>query len=58
MLKIDHIMLDQNIIFDIVDMQFEAPGHGDFHLDRKINKMSNHFISVWYLWSSFNRDVV
>lgn len=48
MLKIDDIMLHQNVIFNIVHMQLESPRHRHLLLNRKVDKMGDYFIGIRY----------
>jgi hypothetical protein len=51
-------MLDQNIVFNIVDVQFKTPGHRHFLFDRKVNEMSNDFVLLRSQRRSLDGDIV
>ena len=58
MLKIDDIMLHQNVIFNIVHMQLESPRHRHLLLNRKVDKMGDYFIGIRYSWGCLDGNVV
>lgn len=58
MLQINHIVLNQGIVYHIIHVQFEPPRHRDFSLARKVHEMSDYLIRVRVQTLSFYWNVV
>ena len=45
-LQVDDVVLNEGVVDDIVDVQFEAPGHGCFFFAGEIDEMGDYFVYV------------
>ena len=53
MFEINHVMLDQSIVDNVVYVQLEYPRHWHFLLDGKVHKVGHDFVDIGFYALSF-----
>lgn len=58
MLEVNHVVLDESVVDDVIDVQLEPPGHRHFSLAGEIDEVSDHLIHVRFEALSLDRNAV